>query len=75
MGKPIFVQVKIPQEVLEKLKEKSGESTTKEALYQAVDHFINCFMAEKEKKNDKENKKRTGRDPIYLEHLLKHRKE
>lgn len=76
MGKLIFVQVKIPQEVLEELKDKSEESTAKEALSKAVDHYINCFMAEKEDKgNNKEDKKRTGRDPTYLDHILKKQKD
>ncbi|MFO7968191.1 MAG: DUF5371 family protein [Archaeoglobaceae archaeon] len=72
MGKLIFVQVKIPEEILERLKRKTEESTTKEALSEAINHYINCFMAEKEDKanNQKGGKKRSGRDPMYLEHLL-----
>lgn len=76
MGKPIFVQVKIPEEALKELKRKSGESTNKEALSEAIEHYINCCMIEEEcVDTKKEKKKRTGRDPLYLEELIQHYKK
>lgn len=52
MEKIIVLQIKLPKDVLEELKKKTGEATTKEALSKAINHYINCFMAEKEQKKN-----------------------
>jgi hypothetical protein len=69
--KIIIVQTKLPEDVLDELKQKTGEATTKEALAKAINHYINCFMAEKEQKNvRKVRKRRSGRIPVYLNQLF-----
>lgn len=71
MEKIIIVQTKLPKDTLEELKKKTGESTTKEALSKAINHYIDCFMAEKEhKKVRKAKKRRSGRIPVYLNQLF-----
>ena len=71
MEKIIIVQTKLPEDILEELKKKTGESTTKEALSKAINHYINCFMAEKEQKNVRRvRKRRSGRIPVYLNQLF-----
>ncbi|MFO7968171.1 MAG: DUF5371 family protein [Archaeoglobaceae archaeon] len=71
MEKIIIVQTKLPKDILEDLKNKTGESTTKEALSTAINHYINCFMAEKEQKRTRKAKKRrSGRIPVYLNQLF-----
>lgn len=69
--KIIIVQTKLPEGILEELKKKTGESTTKEALAKAINHYINCFMAEKEQKSVRRvRKRRSGRIPVYLNQLF-----
>jgi len=69
----IIVQTKLPEDTLKKLKEKSGEKTTKEALARAVEHYINCTHVEPPKKIIR--KRRGGRFPVYLIELYEHYKE
>jgi len=69
--KIIIVQTKLPEDVLEELKKKTGEATTKEALAKAINHYIQCFVAEKEQRPIKRAKRRrSGRIPVYLNQLF-----
>jgi len=43
--KIVHVQTVLTEETLEKLKEKSGERTTKDALNQAVEHYLRCDLS------------------------------
>jgi hypothetical protein len=42
MVKIIHAQTVLTEEVLAQLKEKSGESATKDALAKAVEHYLQC---------------------------------
>jgi len=70
MEKLVTVTTRIPDEMLEELKRKTGEDTNKEALAKAIYHYIVCPEAEKEK-NLNERKKKAGRSPFYLDKILK----
>jgi hypothetical protein len=43
------VQTVLREEDLEALKKKTGRQTTKDALYEAVMHYLSCPFAGKEK--------------------------
>lgn len=42
LGKIVYAQTVLEQETLDKLKEKSGEIATKDALMAAVNHYLDC---------------------------------
>jgi hypothetical protein len=42
MGKIIHVQTVVTEEDLEALKQKAGETSTKEALTKAISHYLEC---------------------------------
>jgi hypothetical protein len=42
MGKIIHVQTVLTEEDIEALKQKTGETSTKEALAKAVSHYLEC---------------------------------
>jgi hypothetical protein len=71
LEKIIIVQTKLPEDVLEELKRKTGENTTKEALVKAIDHYLYCFNIKKDQKETKKVKKRrSGRIPVYLSEIF-----
>lgn len=45
--KIVHVQSVLPQEDVEALKEKTGESSIKDAISKAVYHYLNCNCNEK----------------------------
>ncbi len=64
MGKLLIVQTRISIEKIEKLKIKTGKDTIKEALSEAVYHYLYCPLA---RKIDEEiERSRRGRKPLYL---------
>ena len=64
MGKLLIVQTRIPIEKIEQLKMKSGKNTIKDALSEAVYHYLYCPLA---RKIDEEiERSRRGRKPLYL---------
>jgi len=69
----IIAQTKLPEDTLKKLKEKTGESTIKEALARAVEHYLICAYVEPPKKTVK--KRRGGRLPVYLTEIVEQYKE
>ncbi len=46
----IHVQTVLTEDVLEELKRKTGEKTTKDALLKAIEHYLCCPYAERERK-------------------------
>jgi len=38
----VHAQTVLPEDVLEELKKKTGEMTTKDALAKAVEHYLTC---------------------------------
>ncbi len=46
----IHVQTVLTEDVLEELKRKTGEKTTKDALLKAIEHYLRCPYAERERK-------------------------
>ncbi len=42
MTKIVHAQTVLPEDVLKELKKKTGESTTKDALAKAVEHYLKC---------------------------------
>jgi hypothetical protein len=68
--KLVTVTTKIPEDILEELKKKTGENTNKEALAKAIYHYILCYEAGKgEIKYEKP--KKAGRSPFYLDKILR----
>ncbi len=51
--KAIFVQSVLPLEDVIALKQKSGESSIKEAIAKAVYHYLKCDLANKDEEADK----------------------
>ena len=47
--KLVYVQTVVFEEELEKLKKLSGETSTKDALRKAVEHYLECPRVGKEK--------------------------
>ena len=64
-----IVQVPLPLEIVEELKVKSGKDTIKDALSEAVYHYINCPYTKKIKTTMKVSKMR-GRKPLYLKDFI-----
>ena len=64
-----IVQVPLPVEIVEELKRKSGKETIKDALSEAVYHYINCPYHEKIRTTLKVSKMR-GRKPLYLKDFI-----
>jgi len=42
VGKIVHAQTVLPEEILKELKKKTGESSTKDALAKAVEHYLRC---------------------------------
>ncbi|NHW23319.1 MAG: DUF5371 domain-containing protein [Archaeoglobales archaeon] len=42
MAKIVHAQTVLPEEVLEELKKKTGETATKDAIAKAVEHYLEC---------------------------------
>ncbi|RLE46231.1 MAG: hypothetical protein DRJ31_10250 [Candidatus Methanomethylicota archaeon] len=42
MMKIVHAQTVLPEDVLEELKRKTGESATKDAIAKAVEHYLMC---------------------------------
>jgi len=42
LAKIVHAQTVLPEDVLEELKRKTGEMTTKDALAKAVEHYLTC---------------------------------
>ena len=74
MEKYIIAQTKLPQDTVQKLKEKTGEKTIKDALAKAIEHYLVCAYVEPPKKG-KQKKRRSGRMPVYLTELVEQYKE
>jgi hypothetical protein len=70
----IIAQTQLPEDTIQKLKEKTGESTIKDALAKAIEHYLMCVYVEPPKK-EKYKKRRSGRLPIYLTELVEQYKE
>ena len=49
MAEIVHVQTVMLQEELDRIKELSGDQTTKGAVYKAVEHYLTCPSAGKEK--------------------------
>jgi hypothetical protein len=64
-----IVQVPLPIEIVEELKAKSGKETIKDALSEAVYHFIGCPLANKIYTQMRVSKIR-GRKPLYLRDFI-----
>ncbi len=64
MGKLLIVQTKISAEKLEMLKVKTGKNTVKDALSEAVYHYLYCPLANKI--DEEIERSRRGRKPLYL---------
>ncbi len=64
-----IVQVPLPIEIVEELKAKSGKETIKDALSEAVYHFIDCPLANKIYTQMRVSKMR-GRKPLYLRDFI-----
>lgn len=65
----IGVVTVIYEDKLEELKRKTGKSTNKDALAEAVYHYIDCFNTNGEKTEGatvKKNRQNQGRPPLYL---------
>ncbi len=74
MEKYIIAQTKLPEDMLRKLKEKTGEKTTKDALAKAIEHYLMCAYVEPPK-NTHPKKRRSGRLPVYLTELVEQYRE
>jgi len=48
MDKIVHATTKLPENVVKELKRKTGESTTKDALYIAITHYLYCHLAMEE---------------------------
>lgn len=70
MGRCIYVNVELADETLEQLKEKTGIETTKDALSEAIKHYLDCFISHEEPKKRHSREKRGGRTPGYLTPLI-----
>jgi len=64
-----IVQVPLPLEIVEELKRRSGKNTIKDALSEAVYHYIGCPYAKKIRTTLKVSKIR-GRKPLYLKDFI-----
>ncbi len=65
-----IVQVPLPIEIVEILKARSGKETIKDALSEAVYHYINCPYTDRINLSMKVSKLR-GRKPLYLREYVK----
>ncbi|MFP3908677.1 MAG: DUF5371 family protein [Halobacteriota archaeon] len=71
MGRCIYVNVELAEETLRKLKEKTGIDTTKDALREAIAHYLDCFITKNEVLERSNTKgKKGGRTPSYLTPLI-----
>ncbi len=64
-----IVQVPLRKEVVEELKRRSGKDTIKDALSEAVYHYINCPYANRIRVKARVSKMR-GRKPLYLKDFI-----
>ena len=60
----MIVQTRLPEEKIERLKMKTGKETIKEALSEAVYHYLYCPLARKIDEEIERTKR--GRKPLYL---------
>ncbi len=67
MGKLLIVQTKISADKLEELKLKTGKDTIKEALSEAVYHYLYCPLASRIDESIERCKR--GRKPLYLKNV------
>ncbi len=51
--KIVHVQSVLPQDIVIALKQKSGESSIKEAISKAVYHYLKCDLVQKDEEADK----------------------
>jgi len=72
--KYIIAQTKLPEDMLKRLKEKTGEKTTKDALAKAIEHYLMCTYVEPPR-NIQPKKRRSGRLPVYLTELVEQYRE
>ena len=49
----IHIQTVVPKKMLKELKKKTGETTTKGAVYEAIKHYLQCPEVDKRKKKKK----------------------
>ncbi|MHC1624459.1 MAG: DUF5371 family protein [Methermicoccaceae archaeon] len=53
MERIVHVQTVLPEDVLEELKKKTGEKTTKDALIKAIEHYLECQYIEEDELDGK----------------------
>ncbi len=71
MERYIIVQTQLRDETIRELKERTGKKTVKDALSEAILHYINCEHAERYAGEIKKSRKRGGgRYPVYLVNLI-----
>jgi hypothetical protein len=70
MGKLLIVQTRISREKIEQLKIKTGKETIKDALSEAVYHYLYCpLIDEIDVEVKKDCRSNRGRKPLYLKQL------
>jgi len=48
MVKIVHAQTVLPEDTLKELKRKTGESTTKDAIAKAIEHYLKCPYTDEE---------------------------
>ncbi|MFP3908660.1 MAG: DUF5371 family protein [Archaeoglobaceae archaeon] len=79
MKKFVNTTTELPEDVLQELKEKSGETSTKEALFKAICHYLYCpYTHDGDKmrlrhytEHGEGKRKLSGRKPVYLAKIQK----
>ena len=64
MMRLVIVQTRLSEDKIKMLKEKSGKETIKDALSEAVYHYLECPLIDKIHINI--NRSIRGRKPLYL---------
>lgn len=67
MNRFTIARISIFESDLEELKKKTGESTNREAINKAINHYIYCPFRDKEIKHSEKKKRKAGRKPPYLD--------
>ena len=68
--KVVYAQAPVLEWKLEELKRLSGKKTTKDALNEAIDHYLTCPLVRMKKEEKKEERKPRGDEWWwYPEHL------
>lgn len=70
MRKWIYVNIELPEDTIQELKEKTGSDSTKDALYTAITHYLECFFANEGSKEGLKEKRKGGRTPVYLTPII-----